>query len=108
MTAITSDQGKTLPVYQCHKKVHALKIGDIEIFDGQTAVIKPANPEYAEFRTVPGWAARYKGARSDPGYYVVYEDGYTSWSPTQAFERGYSLVPIAKQDLSKIKVEQKA
>ena len=26
------------------------------------------------------------------GYYVVYADGYKSFSPTEAFEEGYSLV----------------
>lgn len=26
------------------------------------------------------------------GYYVVYEDGYESWSPAEAFEKGYTLI----------------
>lgn len=28
----------------------------------------------------------------DPGYFLRYEDGFVSWSPTAAFERGYSLL----------------
>lgn len=28
----------------------------------------------------------------DPGYYVVYEDDYVSWSPTEAFEKGYTEI----------------
>jgi hypothetical protein len=27
------------------------------------------------------------------GYYVLYEDGYHSFSPAPAFESGYSLIP---------------
>ena len=26
------------------------------------------------------------------GYYVVYEDGYKSFSPAKAFEEGYTLI----------------
>lgn len=26
------------------------------------------------------------------GYYIIYEDGYESFSPTEAFEEGYKLV----------------
>lgn len=29
------------------------------------------------------------GAQGQPGYQVVYEDGYTSWSPAHVFERAY-------------------
>lgn len=27
----------------------------------------------------------------EPGYIVMYEDGYISWSPKEAFEKGYRL-----------------
>ena len=27
-----------------------------------------------------------------PGYKVVYEDGYESWSPKETFERAYRLI----------------
>ncbi len=29
------------------------------------------------------------------GYYVVYEDGYTSFSPADAFEKGYTKIEVA-------------
>jgi hypothetical protein len=32
------------------------------------------------------------------GYYVLYDDGYESWSPAAAFESGYTLV--SKPDAS--------
>jgi len=28
------------------------------------------------------------------GYFVVYADGYKSWSPTQAFEEGYTRIKL--------------
>jgi hypothetical protein len=36
-----------------------------------------------------------------PGYKVVYEDGYESWSPKGTFERAYRLVTQAELDLLK-------
>jgi len=36
---------------------------------------------------------------SRPGYKVVYEDGYTSWSPKETFERAYRRVTEAELDL---------
>jgi hypothetical protein len=35
----------------------------------------------------------------NPGYKVVYEDGYTSWSPIQVFERCYRPVTDAEATL---------
>ena len=37
----------------------------------------------------PEYSGRVKLGK-DPGYYVVYEDGYESWSPTKAFEDGHT------------------
>ena len=34
------------------------------------------------------WLAKHSPVA--PGYYVVYEDGYSSFSPVEAFEKGYS------------------
>ena len=34
-----------------------------------------------------------------PGYTVVYEDGYRSWSPREVFERCYRLVTVAERAL---------
>ena len=33
---------------------------------------------------------------SRPGYKVVYEDGYTSWSPQEVFERAYRRITDAE------------
>ena len=40
--------------------------------------------------------SRQYAVKHDPragGYFVVYEDGYESWSPAGVFEAGYSLIP---------------
>ncbi len=35
----------------------------------------------------------------DPGYRVVYEDGYESWSPKDVFERSYREITDAEKAL---------
>lgn len=79
-----------MPRYQSHKKVWALRIAAIEINKDKSARIAPADAGYAPFTTVSGWAERFHGSDEDTGYFVQYEGGYTSWSPTDAFEAGYS------------------
>lgn len=36
------------------------------------------------------WFNRYEEHVDDMGYLVRYADGFLSWSPTQAFENGYT------------------
>ena len=49
-------------------------------------VIVPEDKRYARF----GVEAVFGVAG---GYYVVYEDGYKSFSPSKAFDEGYTLIP---------------
>lgn len=37
--------------------------------------------------------------RGAPGYLVVYEDGYRSWSPAETFERAYRRITDAEINL---------
>lgn len=83
---------KELPRYKCHKEVWALKIDSLQINRDGSATIFPREPTYSSFNTKPGWDERFKGSEEDTGYYVLYKDGYESWSPTDAFEDGYTLV----------------
>lgn len=87
-----------MPRYQSHKKVWALKIKAIEFdidaaratgreTDG-SAMITPEEPGYAAFK-VPAEYVRKHGPKVG-GYYVVYDGGYASWSPADAFEGGYT------------------
>jgi len=81
-----------LPQYQSHKKVRALKIShwvdDLE----DTLLLFFQNPAFEPIRIRRDWYGSKVGSETDPGYYVVYEDGYASWSPTKAFEGGYTLI----------------
>ena len=80
---------REMPKYKCTKIVSALKIKGIDIPGSVGAFISPEEEGFATFQTSLEWRERFKGSESDLGYYVVYEDGYTSWSPTKAFEEGY-------------------
>lgn len=79
-----------MPRYVSHKTVWALKIKAIEIHEDKSATIAPADAGYAVLKTKPNWAERWKGSEDDKGYYVQYADGFASWSPTKAFEEGYT------------------
>lgn len=93
---------REMPKYQCHKQVWALKIGEIRHHanpdeSGRTAAasygatIKPTDPNYGEFDVPAEFMMKHKPVVG--GYYVVYDDGYKSFSPAAAFEAGYSLIP---------------
>lgn len=90
-----SDQPQTvrcLPFYRCHKVVQALKIKAIEINPGVpgTALIVPEDPAFLAFPVSGEYLQKHK-PRSG-GYYVVYKDGYQSWSPAKEFEYGYTRI----------------
>ena len=86
-----------MPQYLCHKKVWALKIAKI-LRDGEgedretdgTAMITPAEERFAPLMVDADFMRRNKPEVG--GYYVVYEDGYKSYSSAKAFEDGYSLI----------------
>lgn len=82
----------SLPRYRCHKEVRALKIARVEFPMGQAsgALLVPVDEGYAPFRVDADYLWKY-----DPqpgGYYVVYKDGYASFSPADAFEDGYTRI----------------
>lgn len=83
---------REMPKYECHKKVWALKIADVDYGQGEPdtlfATITPADEGYGPFVVDEAYLNRYKPEVG--GYYVVYEDGYKSFSPASAFESGYT------------------
>jgi hypothetical protein len=79
-----------MPRYRAYKEVHALKIAAIEFAADGSAKIAPADVGYAVFETESGFRTKFHGDENDPGYFVMYADGYVSWSPTAAFEEGYT------------------
>ena len=79
-----------LPKYKCHKVVHALKIGHLVVSPGTGYDMIP---EDGRFGSVYLDAAYMEKHNPKPGgYYVVYEDGYKSFSPAEVFEGGYTLM----------------
>ena len=102
-----NEDASEMPRYQCHKKVWALKISAIEDHPGEGfALLKTDEPGYGTWKVYGEYMNRF-----DPkvgGYlakhnlqaiidktlkdYVVYDDGYKSFSPAKAFEEGYARV----------------
>lgn len=60
---------------------------------GVGAVIVPADAGYGSFHVDRAYLNTHKPEVG--GYYVVYRDGYQSFSPAKAFEEGYTLVEAA-------------
>lgn len=83
-----------MPRYKCHKEVHALKISAIVENDKDDSLLLCFSMGYAPIRVVNFQEIQKFLDRDedDLGFYVVYEDGYVSWSPTKAFEEGYTLI----------------
>ncbi len=50
-------------------------------------------------RSLPHVVTVDAGGKGLPGYKVVYEDGYVSWSPKDVFERCYRRITDAEQVL---------
>ncbi len=84
-----------LPLYRCHKEVRAAKITGLgEINPAQEGRVRLILGDVPTTVEVSGeWLAKHSFVEVG-GYYVVYEDGYASYSPAKAFEDGYD--PIAE------------
>lgn len=87
-----SGVSREMPKYKCHKVVHALKILNCGWTGNESDeyIIQPEDEGYAEFRVSKEYVEKHKPQPG--GYYVVYEDGYKSFSPAKAFEQGYGLM----------------
>lgn len=91
---------KRLPRYRCHKEVSALKIEEVlpKVYENESEncegdgsrIIIPEDKQYDPFTVDYAYFSKH-----DPkagGYYVVYADGYKSYSPAAAFESGYTKI----------------
>lgn len=78
-----------LPVYRCHKLVRAAQIHGVET----SPSFGLSFGEGHGVEVTEEWYDRHKPQVG--GYYVVYEDGYASYSPAEAFESGYTAEPSA-------------
>ena len=82
-----------IPQYQCHKQVGALKISEIQNpFPGGkgNAQILHFEDPFDSVQVSAEWMSKHNPVVG--GYYVVYQDGYASFSPADAFESGYTKV----------------
>lgn len=93
---VNPEERQLLPQWQSHKKVWADKITGLAVrgFGEQEC------PDDTFERWILAGGAIVKVSQelrrrppqgTDPvgGYYVLYEDGFESWSPAEAFEKGY-------------------
>ncbi len=105
----SSPEPSELPLYKCHKLVRAAEIAGVE-FDTEPTehlslmfldmhspsgvvvdtdwLLTRVRPDLGEGMERAD-AIKAAAEKAVGGYYVVYDDGHTSWSPGRAFENGY-------------------
>lgn len=71
-----------MPKYRCHKEVWALEIDSVF---GNKLTFRDKG--YASITCDPTMFLR--GIPTPGDFYIVYEDGYKSFSPAKAFKEGY-------------------
>lgn len=98
----TPRKSSDLPKYLCHKTVQALKIRSVEpgteptLIPGGSWILTPEEPGHAALEVSHDWVLKNKPQAG--GYFVLYEDGYTSYSPASAFESGYAKISDSFQE----------
>lgn len=98
--AVPSDLHSNMPRYRCHKEVRALKVKQVIVHDPPAGMACQGGFLFFEKATRLSFDPHVGVSleflqKHDPqpgGYYVLYEDGYTSFSPAQAFESGYTRI----------------
>lgn len=101
-----------MPSYQCHKVVQALKIKSMVKRTGVSQGV-PTSLRYElvfEREGIPTLEVSEQWVRRSHcragGYFIRYDNGYTSFSPTEAFEDGYTRIsskedPLTVEELNK-------
>ncbi len=87
---------REMPCYKCIKEVWALKIRGIinappDATPDCTRALEFEEDGYAPLTLTDAYFDKHKPEAG--GYYVVYADGYRSFSPAKAFEEGYIRMP---------------
>ena len=88
-----------MPKYKCYKEVWALKIKEIKR-DGEGENRETDGSAILGFEESGQDACKvdsdfmFKHKPEVGGYYVVYKDGYRSFSPAEAFETGYEKIQL--------------
>lgn len=76
---------QSMPQYQSHKTVRAMKIAAIEWTAGGARL---RSQDGTEIAVDASYMTKHQPKVG--GYLVMYDDGYMSWSPSEAFEAGYT------------------
>ncbi len=91
-----------MPKYRSHKKVWALKLAEVKRIGGATTkadddceqeltgLLYPEDSTYGAIHVDAEYMRKHNPQAG--GYFVVYEGGYKSWSPADAFEDGYTRI----------------
>lgn len=91
-------EGLNMCVYRSHKEVKGAKIKDIiRDADGKRFLRFEDNDD-VRLEMNDKWFERHKPERG--GYLVRYKDGYTSFSPAEAFEEGNTRITMNIQELA--------
>lgn len=95
----TGGASAEMPRYRSHKEVWALKIERVQM-DADDARVEGRETDgsarlfveapYDTIRVSSSYVRKHNPQAG--GYYVVYKDGYQSFSPAQAFEEGYTRI----------------
>lgn len=85
-----------MPQYRSHKTVRALKITAVSA-DSKSRGLSLFVEDKTIIHVDEEWVGRHAPKPPHPpgfagGYYVVYDDGYKSFSPAKAFEEGYTKI----------------
>jgi len=91
-----------LQEYRSHKVVRACKIKSVKLKPGGSAIITPSKGK--KFAVSHLYVKKHNPIAG--GYFVVYEDGYQSWSPGDVFDAGNTKV-TADKDEKKGKADDK-
>ena len=85
-----------MPKYKCHKEVWALRIRNVytKSEPGQdhleSTFLSFMDDNYADIEVDEEYISKHLPQIG--GYYVVYKDGYKSFSPANSFEEGYTKI----------------
>lgn len=84
--------------YKCYKEVQALKIVEIENYScnstkGDIVTYQSRKLHFDNGESIAvSFEYMDKHNPVEGGYYVVYSDGYESFSPSKSFEEGYQEI----------------
>ena len=88
-----TDTQVQMPKYSCNKKVWALQIKAVDILTiDMEGALSFFDEGYSDIHVSSDYMNKHKPVAG--GYYVVYGDGYKSFSPAKAFEEGYQLINV--------------